>query len=503
MCDPVNGTCLGGCKAGYYGDACDLPCRGHCHDNTCDPVNGICLEGCAAGYFGRNCTNKCGQCACNRETGRCVGGCLFGWKGEFCHVNTHECACADPADGGCDDIPGVSPDGVVNKENVAFGKNATMSSRYRDGQGISAPACAAVNGRTMTQYRTLNQSQSNCVHTDAYDYSPWWKVDLDRPYTVTGVTIYRRADYHFSSRRLAGGRVWVDDHLCYTFPTSNSTERLDALRHKVSVTCAQPLRGQVITFAKDGDDHHHEFYSINICEFQVWVCKAGFYGEHCNQTCTDCPDDLCDNHYGTCLKACPNRTYGPNCQEHCGQCKDNAPCDVTTGHCQHCQPTFLLPFCKEVKGQGEGGHHGYHIESGVLAGAVAGGLALIAVLILGICRCRTLQQKTQNATDSGQLEMETPHTAPPPYWPHPSFEVGMDTLERPERPGIITGQGVVVVVPSCVGDGQGEGEGPEGQQCPQMLTFRDPGATAGSLAKSDAGHLATASGCPLEDDAKQ
>ncbi|XP_076469676.1 uncharacterized protein LOC143300006 [Babylonia areolata] len=31
------------CKAGYYGDACDLPCRGHCYDNTCDPVNGSCL----------------------------------------------------------------------------------------------------------------------------------------------------------------------------------------------------------------------------------------------------------------------------------------------------------------------------------------------------------------------------------------------------------------------------------------------------------------------------
>ncbi|KAL8602872.1 hypothetical protein ACOMHN_050144 [Nucella lapillus] len=68
-----------------------------------------------------------------------------------------------------------------------------MSSRYKDGQGLSPPACGAVNGRMMTKYRTVNQSQPNCVHTDNEDYSSWWRVDLKRPYTITGVTIYRRA----------------------------------------------------------------------------------------------------------------------------------------------------------------------------------------------------------------------------------------------------------------------------------------------------------------------
>ena len=40
---------------GYYGYNCNRTC-GHCMNLTqCSPVNGTCLTGCAAGFFGPSC----------------------------------------------------------------------------------------------------------------------------------------------------------------------------------------------------------------------------------------------------------------------------------------------------------------------------------------------------------------------------------------------------------------------------------------------------------------
>ena len=76
--------------------------------------------------------------------------------------------------------------------NVAYGKTADISSRYSDSQGRSGLACVAVNGRTSTIYKTVNQTDVNCVHSVSNDYEPWWQVDLGQNYSVSNITIYRR-----------------------------------------------------------------------------------------------------------------------------------------------------------------------------------------------------------------------------------------------------------------------------------------------------------------------
>ena len=50
----------------------------------------------------------------------------------------------------------------------------------------------AVNGRTSTIYRTVNETDVNCVHSGVGDINPWWQVDLGQNYSVSNITIYRR-----------------------------------------------------------------------------------------------------------------------------------------------------------------------------------------------------------------------------------------------------------------------------------------------------------------------
>ena len=67
--------------------------------------------------------------------------------------------------------------------NVAYGKTADISSRYSGGDGLSGPACVVVNGRISTVFRTMGQTDVNCVHSEVGDPDPWWQVDLGQNYT--------------------------------------------------------------------------------------------------------------------------------------------------------------------------------------------------------------------------------------------------------------------------------------------------------------------------------
>ena len=76
-------------------------------------------------------------------------------------------------------------------ENVAYGKPASISSRYVSPdplKGPTGPACVAVNGRTSPGLRYTRQSDTNCVHS--YDGHAWWTVDLSQDFTITDITVY-------------------------------------------------------------------------------------------------------------------------------------------------------------------------------------------------------------------------------------------------------------------------------------------------------------------------
>ena len=78
--------------------------------------------------------------------------------------------------------------------------------------------------------------------------------------------------------------------------------------------------------------------------FHCYTCKPGFYGNFCNQTCLHCQDYTCNRDNGTCK--CDVGYAGHPCTE----CPIN--CDKTgcndNFHCYTCNPGFYGDFCNQT-----------------------------------------------------------------------------------------------------------------------------------------------------------
>ncbi|XP_070193979.1 receptor-type tyrosine-protein phosphatase epsilon-like [Littorina saxatilis] len=79
--------------------------------------------------------------------------------------------------------------------------------------------------------------------------------------------------------------------------------------------------------------------TLNLCEFQIFVCKDGFYGLDCSSPCDKNCDEGCNMTSGFCTR-CKEGFWGPelchhNCSAHCAgpTCqRDDGNCEVCTGN---------------------------------------------------------------------------------------------------------------------------------------------------------------------------
>lgn len=92
-CYKSNGTCIYGCKPGYWGHFCDLLCEMGCDKSVCNLTTGVCLNGCRGHLFGKHCNKECSSnCIhnvqtnrhCDESSGNCHYGCSIGWYGANC-----------------------------------------------------------------------------------------------------------------------------------------------------------------------------------------------------------------------------------------------------------------------------------------------------------------------------------------------------------------------------------------------------------------------------------
>ncbi|KAK7102383.1 hypothetical protein V1264_020610 [Littorina saxatilis] len=326
------------------------------------------------------------------------------------------CSCK----GGCDIKGATFPGSDGRRVNVAYGKEASMSSVFtRHGQ--PGPACAAVNGRTGTvwPWRLAREHDVNCVHTNERDYDAWWQVDLGHNYTVTDITIYRRKD---SARRMSGMSVFVDGQLCHVFPHVTADPRgvLDSLPEKIDVDCTPPIRGRIVRFQKHGHDRTYQGgnYLINMCEVQVWACKPGLYGAQCDQACSGhCQDNTCDTYNGTCPHGCEpgwtsplcNQTckpgiYGEDCKQACsGHCQDNDTCDTYNGTCPRgCEPGWTSPVCNQTESD-DLAFAGQMVGIGLGASF---GIAAFILIIIGLCGRKSKHQKSSQTKASPSASLD-------------------------------------------------------------------------------------------------
>lgn len=228
-----------------------------------------------------------------------------------------------------------------------------MSSQ-RDAQH---PSDWAVNGNTDGRYWDHTTGESiNCVHTARGDYSPWWEVNLKRPYPVYRITVWARNDSLSTVSQLDNSVITVDGEECYRFPADTT-----GWPTKIDINCTRVISGTVIRVTKLSDARNDSDYTLSLCELQVWSCSDGYWGSGCDQVCGQCRDGVsCDKVTGQCdsgckvpgmepplcTKACPPSTQGEDCADTCGAC-DNHTCDPQTGYCQRCAANYSMPLCTD------------------------------------------------------------------------------------------------------------------------------------------------------------
>ncbi|KAL8581983.1 hypothetical protein ACOMHN_027964 [Nucella lapillus] len=288
--------------------------------------------------------------------------------------------------------------------NIAVGQPAqayTQSSHYR---ADWATASNAANGDTSGVY-----TRDNCIHSATgpyypprpnatggdrrYDREPWWQVDLQIPHYVYNFRIWGRTA---QIGRLYPFNITVDDRECVYVKRAATRD--------ITVHCTRPLYGRVVRITRKSRIYWD--HTLNMCEFQIFVCNPGFYGIncslHCSSNCckegcymndgkcikckpgwygdqckTECPskhclDQKCDQRSGVCL-ACDNGHfignqclgcepgwYGDGCGSRClsPNCRNNR-CDQQSGVCFDCARNFLGTNCSACRP----GKHGYHCQN--------------------------------------------------------------------------------------------------------------------------------------------
>ncbi|PVD25287.1 hypothetical protein C0Q70_15787 [Pomacea canaliculata] len=355
------------CPIGKYGGHCDRSC-GKCHANhACDRMTGICgscssgytgplcTETCSSGMYGPDCREHCGRCVdsntCNMYDGRCETGCAPGHQPPLCKAcsnNTFGVDCGSVCghcknNNTCDHISGRCPDGCMSgwmgelcsEENVALGKTCLQSTF--SSFDMRRP-CNAVNNNT-----DGTRTDDNCIRTSISDDSNWWEVDLWQVYPVLNITLFGRTGYE---KHLEGTVITVDGQQCTRIPEVTSRE--------LHVSCSKSLYGRKVRITKESPGN------LMMCEFQVWVCPIGKYGEHCDRSCGKChANHACDRLTGICgscssgytgplcTETCSSGMYGADCREHCGRCVDSNTCNMYDGRCETgCAPGHQPPLCK-------------------------------------------------------------------------------------------------------------------------------------------------------------
>ncbi|KAK7503372.1 hypothetical protein BaRGS_00005293, partial [Batillaria attramentaria] len=129
----------------------------------------------------------------------------------------------------------------------------------------------------------------------------------------------------------------VDRKQCYRYDTQFPTRT-------PTFHCDTTVYGQVVRINRDSRN-----YRMYLCEFQVWVCTPGYYGDKCDARCVNSTCLYCDQETGTdCYEYCRAGRYGNNCSQQCraSGCK-NGQCDVVTGLCTQCDGNYGGSFCAD------------------------------------------------------------------------------------------------------------------------------------------------------------
>uniref|UniRef100_A0A3P9CZ73 Fucolectin tachylectin-4 pentraxin-1 domain-containing protein n=1 Tax=Maylandia zebra TaxID=106582 RepID=A0A3P9CZ73_9CICH len=145
--------------------------------------------------------------------------------------------------------------------NVALKGEATQSSTLS-----FATASKAIDGRRNSFY-----SNGFCSHTAEDETNPWWRVDLQRSFTITAVKVTNRGDC--CAERLDGAEIRIGNSLDNN---GNSNPRCASISHIKA--------GKTYTYRCDGGSMEGRFVNmflpgqkktLTLCEVEVYAAPAG------------------------------------------------------------------------------------------------------------------------------------------------------------------------------------------------------------------------------------
>uniref|UniRef100_A0A3Q2VUK9 Fucolectin tachylectin-4 pentraxin-1 domain-containing protein n=1 Tax=Haplochromis burtoni TaxID=8153 RepID=A0A3Q2VUK9_HAPBU len=142
--------------------------------------------------------------------------------------------------------------------NVALKGEAAQSSTLS-----FATASKAIDGR--------RNSNGFCSHTAEDETNPWWRVDLQRSFTITAVKVTNRGDC--CAERLDGAEIRIGNSL---ENNGNNNPRCASILHINA--------GKTYTYRCDGGSMEGRFVNVflpgqpktlTLCEVEVYAAPAG------------------------------------------------------------------------------------------------------------------------------------------------------------------------------------------------------------------------------------
>ncbi|XP_061165545.1 receptor-type tyrosine-protein phosphatase T-like [Saccostrea echinata] len=214
----------------------------------------------------------------------------------------------------------------------------------------------------------LTELGGQCVISAVKHRTATWWVNLTSVYSIHDIRIYYKTDNDVWSAsngyttRFLGFYVYVsnttnrlDGHLCF-HDTIYIRSTIPAV---VNITCL--VHGQYVIYYNERLSNlnyptGYSAYAYNeLCEVEVYGCKAGYYGPNCS---LPCPNNCRYCHIETgvcswckpgyqgdqCALGCEMGFYGSNCSLRCPSICRN--CHIETGECSWCKPGYQGYQCE-------------------------------------------------------------------------------------------------------------------------------------------------------------
>ncbi|XP_062574203.1 receptor-type tyrosine-protein phosphatase epsilon-like isoform X3 [Saccostrea cucullata] len=247
---------------------------------------------------------------------------------------------------------------ALNKQTWQAYPSSVIDSRFDSSN--------AVDGLTSD----LRAVGGQCVASANGQRTATWWVNLDSIYSIHVIRIYYRTDNvvwdedNGYTARFLGFHVYLsnttsrlDGHLCFQ-DTKYTNSTIPAI---VNITC--PVHAQYVIYYNERlrdvtyPDGYSDYAYNELCEVEVYGCKAGLYGPDCSLSCpANCwychiETGVCSwckpGYQGNqCLSECNGRRYGQDCGKTCGACLGCKQCHHINGSCpEGCDAGYKGTYC--------------------------------------------------------------------------------------------------------------------------------------------------------------